>query len=381
MYDCYYISTLTPEQALQLEEDNTSSWGDNGTLPPLSQQTMTIPSTTGTTQVPVEGPPVFGSSSSGYNNTGGGSTYLSGSGPYESQYMQQVMQELSTVEANAKAGLSGGLPQGFYYFQGNSGGPESTTSTIGPNYQWQAEGKIDGNIGQTYNNYPNQQGYDNIVNKLSGNGNEDYPCINTNTVTCKYDVAPFNTYKFNGPGPFGYPEPTPLPSCTNGSCTLNVGSTWYQSSQGWPEGNSGAVQGIGVVDTIPDGTPSNPCGSDSTCGNGSSGAVSAIAFRDRYNTTLMRAAALLATPSRPASSVSSISHSISDFRDTLFVTPRSGSKVLSVPHASLMSYGFPMRSVSYHGRDQSYGGFANVLYDFDLERLFGLRSIVTPFVG
>ncbi|MBQ5470187.1 MAG: OmpA family protein [Acetobacter sp.] len=95
----------------------------------------------------------------------------------------------------------------------------------------------------------------------------------------------------------------------------------------------------------------------------------------------MRAAALLATPSRPESSVSSISHSISDFRDALFVTPRSGSKVLSVPHASLMSYGFPMRSVSYHGRDQSYGGFANVLYDFDLERLFGLRSIVTPFVG
>ncbi|MBQ3818756.1 MAG: OmpA family protein [Acetobacter sp.] len=39
------------------------------------------------------------------------------------------------------------------------------------------------------------------------------------------------------------------------------------------------------------------------------------------------------------------------------------------------------RPVSYHNTDQSYGGFANVLYDFDLERLFGLRSIVTPFVG
>ena len=29
----------------------------------------------------------------------------------------------------------------------------------------------------------------------------------------------------------------------------------------------------------------------------------------------------------------------------------------------------------------SYGGFINVLYDIDLQRLFGLRSIVTPFVG
>ena len=74
-------------------------------------------------------------------------------------------------------------------------------------------------------------------------------------------------------------------------------------------------------------------------------------------------------------------HAVSDFREAFFVTPRSSGRRVSVPHAALMSYGFPMRSVSYHGRDQSYGGFANVLYDFDLERLFGLRSIVTPFVG
>ena len=37
--------------------------------------------------------------------------------------------------------------------------------------------------------------------------------------------------------------------------------------------------------------------------------------------------------------------------------------------------------VNHKGTDESYGGFFNVLYDFDLERLFGLRSIVTPFVG
>ena len=36
---------------------------------------------------------------------------------------------------------------------------------------------------------------------------------------------------------------------------------------------------------------------------------------------------------------------------------------------------------NHHGTDESWGGFANVLYDFDLERLFGLKSIVTPFIG
>ena len=41
------------------------------------------------------------------------------------------------------------------------------------------------------------------------------------------------------------------------------------------------------------------------------------------------------------------------------------------------------RTVPYqhNGTDESWGGFANVLYDFDLDRLFGLRSIVTPFIG
>ncbi|MBQ5469035.1 MAG: hypothetical protein IIT54_00235, partial [Acetobacter sp.] len=39
------------------------------------------------------------------------------------------------------------------------------------------------------------------------------------------------------------------------------------------------------------------------------------------------------------------------------------------------------RLVNHQGTDESWGGFANVLYDFDLERLFGLKSIVTPFIG
>ena len=388
--DCYYISTLTPEQALQLEQDGASAWDsydkDNGLLPgtpPLSQQTMTIPSTTGTgsntTQVPVEGPPLFDSPNLGYQSTGGGATrpnatYLGYS--EEAQYVQKVMQDLSTVEANAKAGLSGGLPQGFYYFQGNIGvpsssNPQNNSEIPNDNGTW---GNIDGNLGQVYKDYPNQQGYDNIVNKLSGNGNGNdyYPYINP-----------------KNPGVYGYPEPTPLPTqCTSAGCTLNVGSTWFETQGTWtgdyPIGDiQNTFQAVGVVDTISGATYSNPCGDDTTCGNGSISNNIALSPHtgDRYNITLMRAAALLATPSRPESSVSSMSHSISDFRDALFVTPRSGSKVLSVPHASLMSYGFPMRSVSYHGRDQSYGGFANVLYDFDLERLFGLRSIVTPFVG
>ncbi|MBO6036000.1 MAG: hypothetical protein J6P38_02800, partial [Acetobacter sp.] len=36
---------------------------------------------------------------------------------------------------------------------------------------------------------------------------------------------------------------------------------------------------------------------------------------------------------------------------------------------------------NHQGTDESYGGFFNVLYDFDLERLFGVKSIVTPFIG
>ena len=41
----------------------------------------------------------------------------------------------------------------------------------------------------------------------------------------------------------------------------------------------------------------------------------------------------------------------------------------------------PFQQVNHHGTDESYGGFFNVIYDFDLERLFGLKSIATPFIG
>lgn len=34
-----------------------------------------------------------------------------------------------------------------------------------------------------------------------------------------------------------------------------------------------------------------------------------------------------------------------------------------------------------HGHDQSFGGMANVLYDIDLKRNFGINSFVTPYVG
>ena len=37
--------------------------------------------------------------------------------------------------------------------------------------------------------------------------------------------------------------------------------------------------------------------------------------------------------------------------------------------------------INHRSTDESYGGFFNVLYDFDLERLFGVKSIVTPFIG
>ena len=50
-------------------------------------------------------------------------------------------------------------------------------------------------------------------------------------------------------------------------------------------------------------------------------------------------------------------------------------------YAIPMTARVPFSQVSHHGTDESYGGFANVLYDFDLERLFGVKSIVTPFIG
>ncbi|GBQ90664.1 outer membrane protein [Gluconacetobacter johannae DSM 13595] len=34
-----------------------------------------------------------------------------------------------------------------------------------------------------------------------------------------------------------------------------------------------------------------------------------------------------------------------------------------------------------HGKDSSYGGFVNVLYDFDLKKLFNIDVPVTPFLG
>ena len=43
--------------------------------------------------------------------------------------------------------------------------------------------------------------------------------------------------------------------------------------------------------------------------------------------------------------------------------------------------GMSQVAFNHHGTDESWGGFANVLYDFDLERLFGVKSIVTPFIG
>ena len=50
---------------------------------------------------------------------------------------------------------------------------------------------------------------------------------------------------------------------------------------------------------------------------------------------------------------------------------------LNTPAVSQQS----IRMIQHNGTDESWGGFANVLYDFDLERLFGLRSIATPFIG
>ena len=56
-------------------------------------------------------------------------------------------------------------------------------------------------------------------------------------------------------------------------------------------------------------------------------------------------------------------------------------------HSSYTRYERPLYSYwktvafNFNGTKESYGGFFNVLYDFDLERLFGVKSIVTPFIG
>ena len=63
---------------------------------------------------------------------------------------------------------------------------------------------------------------------------------------------------------------------------------------------------------------------------------------------------------------------------------RRGKYVTTVPNGVWSEYIPPNTSqvaLNHHGSDESWGGFANVLYDFDLERLFGLKSIVAPFVG
>ena len=314
---CYYISTLTPDQAQQLyhlPSDKTSPWNgydkDNGLLPgtpPLSQQTMNIPNTVGTglssgNNVPVEGPPFYCSENRLCTSTGGGATYPNSVGGIyagENAYVQQLMEDLSHDRV---------LTKGFYYFQGNIEGPDSNSNQGG----------------QVYKNYPNQQGYDNEVHNVTG----DNPSI------------------------YGYPEPTPLPTCTNGSCTLNIGSTWSQSKNIWPEVNGGTQQGIGVVSTIPNFSGYGPFNYQS----GSTGlmqiSTSDMARRAARDQQLNFFAMRTVTSHRvPVSN--------------LVTNPNIGTPML----------------VSYHGRDQSYGGFANVLYDFDLERLFGLRSIVTPFVG
>ncbi|MBQ5516266.1 MAG: hypothetical protein IIT88_04190, partial [Acetobacter sp.] len=60
---------------------------------------------------------------------------------------------------------------------------------------------------------------------------------------------------------------------------------------------------------------------------------------------------------------------------------------MNYPYGLTVQPGHPLylarieRLVNHQGTDESWGGFANVLYDFDLERLFGLKSIVTPFIG
>ncbi|MBQ5497708.1 MAG: hypothetical protein IIT71_04020, partial [Acetobacter sp.] len=48
---------------------------------------------------------------------------------------------------------------------------------------------------------------------------------------------------------------------------------------------------------------------------------------------------------------------------------------------TIANRGMSQVAFNHNGSDESWGGFANVLYDFDLERLFGLKSIATPFIG
>ncbi|MBO7073269.1 MAG: OmpA family protein [Acetobacter sp.] len=54
--------------------------------------------------------------------------------------------------------------------------------------------------------------------------------------------------------------------------------------------------------------------------------------------------------------------------------------IYTVPNHPVYIYGHKVWE-NHQGTDESWGGFANVLYDFDLERLFGLKSIATPFIG
>ncbi|MBQ3818690.1 MAG: hypothetical protein II846_05965, partial [Acetobacter sp.] len=51
---------------------------------------------------------------------------------------------------------------------------------------------------------------------------------------------------------------------------------------------------------------------------------------------------------------------------------------ISATHVTAITH---ITAMNHEGTDESWGGFANVLYDFDLERLFGLKSIATPFIG
>ena len=67
-------------------------------------------------------------------------------------------------------------------------------------------------------------------------------------------------------------------------------------------------------------------------------------------------------------------------------TPGAGAVIFSGHplYTTKIEYQVPTRIerfANHYGTDESWGGFANVLYDFDLERLFGLKSIATPFIG
>ena len=283
--DCYYISVLTPQQAQTLY--NGGGFPNN--TPPISNEMMPNGSNTGLSgkEIPVEFP--------------------QGATDYGSSGMLLPFGALET---------KGLLPKGIYYLQGAMG-PEKEQivhndcsfsnytcipGTIGTAPGDSMIGDVDGNEGQIYYDAPNQKKLDEEINKLDGLAGD--PEFHSASIPYRY-INP------NNPGTNGFPEVTPLPTCTNGRCSLNITPEW--KTQGWnpqPVGfgpDAGGMlwpySGIGVMKTT---------------------------IRSPY--------------------------------------------VHQVQPLTL-------RSVSYHGRDQSYGGFANVLYDFDLERLFGLRSIVTPFVG